>query len=378
MKSDDADDNYDQKGDHIECTLKEIGMSNCHTPTTPILLGHHTLQKVFHQDGNIIGQIVTFNALSELAKDVPKKKIYQKTSHGVGRIFVKYHVPGIVEPVWQCGTGFCIKKGIVMSAGHVFTFKVDKNAPIETQEMQKNLKYQKIYIYFGPHASLDVDGLPVSMDNFYELESLGRDFDQKFKAPLSSTDLNGKTFHWNPANDLEVLKFKEKPPKHVKILLPMLPTNPQAVDHYVMGYPGFVTLDKFKADYDVSSVKLGLESLYIEVVKGTRYFENKTVFIGKVVKIENNVITHLCPTLAGTSGGILANTEQKRKFVGVHLGGSQEIGNIAISVTHPLFWDIYETYVLKNDDKFIKKNLKHLKEYLIYFNYIKLNKEKIN
>ncbi|EFA80023.1 hypothetical protein PPL_06844 [Heterostelium album PN500] len=333
----------------------------------------HSLQKVFDQDGKIIGQIVPFNSRSKLVKVVANKEFYEKTSGAVGRIFIKYQVPGKVEPVWTSGTGFCVKKDLVMTAGHILTFEVDTTAPIETQEMQRNLKYEKVYIYFGNDATMGVEVIlnKMDVDYMYELESCGRDFEQLFKDPFSVTDFNGKPNNWIPANDLEVLRFKGTPPASIDILFPMLPTNDLSVDHYVMGYPGHVNLDKFITDHKGTSVKLiDLENLYKQVFIDSNHFERKTVCIGKVIKSEMNVITHRCPTLGGTSGGIFASSQHERKFIGVHLGGGHDIGNLAISVTHPLFWYLYKTYVL--DDQFIQDNRKHLEQYLIYFNHIKI------
>ncbi|EFA80016.1 hypothetical protein PPL_06837 [Heterostelium album PN500] len=300
-------------------------------------------------------------------RDLQYKETYENTSSAVGRIFVSFKVREEEYPVWCSGTGFCVKNDLVMTAGHVLAYPVNPNDPIETQEMQRNMKYEKIYIFFGPDATItsEIDLTNIDKEIMYELESCGRDFDQSFKDPLVFSGSNDQRYLWPTHNDLEVLRFKGTPPTDINILFPMIPTNDQEIEHYVMGYPGYIDLTKFLSDYKGTNDQ-DLEALYINVRKESRGFQRKTIFIGKVDNFKDNGITHSCPTLKGTAGGILAISQHERKFVGVHLGGTQETGKIALSVTHPLFWHLYRTFVL--DDQFIQDNLVQLESYL---NHIK-------
>ncbi|EFA84477.1 hypothetical protein PPL_02511 [Heterostelium album PN500] len=374
--------------------------------------------------------VVLDNSLVEQIVAIHKKPFhlshieYENTSKAVGRIFVRFKVPGKEKAFWSCGTGFCVKSNLVMTAAHVLSFPVDTSASKETQEMQRNLKYEKIFIYFDDDATVGDDpDFPM-----YELESCGRECDHTFNDPLiitgdnirpnrsqytdtessgsdhtpndslsgdngKSSDLESESsgsdfdkttnyyltkdkavypvddqrYVWNTNNDMEILRFKGIQPTDIDILFPMIPTNGQEIDdytfhqssnqqpkfdHYVVGYP-----DEF-----VKEIGNQLEDI-IETC------QKKTIFIGKVVSLKDNVISHICPTLKGAAGGILANYKSERKFIGVHLGGNSEItnGNFALSVTHPLFWHFYHTFVL--DDQFINENLQHLEQYLNYFKY---------
>ncbi|EFA80021.1 hypothetical protein PPL_06842 [Heterostelium album PN500] len=333
-----------------------------------IPLSSDSLERVFHENGQTIGQIITFNSKSKIGKsDFQNKESYENTSSAVGRIFVKYNVIGEKEPVWCSGTGFYVKNNLVMTAAHVIAYPVDTKAPKETQEMQRNLEYDKIYIYFGVDASIgnEIDLKNIDTEEMYELESCGRDYDYAFNDSFIVNDLNDQPYSWHTRNDLEVLRFKGTPPTDIDIIFPMIPADDKEIDHYVMGYPGHIELEKFISDYQGTAENL--ETLFINVNRESRGFQRKTVSIGKVTRVDDKVISHRCPTLKGASGGILAISQHERKFVGVHLGGTEETGNIALSVTHPLFWHVYKTLVL--DDQFIQDNLQHLQHYLNHFNY---------
>ncbi|EFA80022.1 hypothetical protein PPL_06843 [Heterostelium album PN500] len=333
-------------------------MSNL-TTSDPIPLSPDSAERVFHENGKPIGQIVTLNSNSKIiGKSLQHKEAYENTSSGVGRIFVKYNVKGENEPVWCSGTGFCVKNNLVMTAAHVLAYPVDIH-----------LKYDKIYIFFGPDATItsEIDLTNINVETMHELESCGRDYDYKFNDPFIVTDHKNTPYSWHTRNDLEVLRFKGTPPTGINIIFPMPPTNDIEIDHYVMGYPGHIELEKFISDYK-GSTEQNLGALYVQVNQESRGFQRKTVSIGKVVRSNENVISHLCPTLKGASGGIFAISQHERKFVGVHLGGTEETGNIALSVTHPLFLHIYRTFVL-DDDQFIQDNLKNLELYLNHINH---------
>ncbi|EFA80015.1 hypothetical protein PPL_06836 [Heterostelium album PN500] len=316
------------------------------------------------ENGKTIGDIVLFTSESKILGDLPHKEAYEKTSKAVGRIFVSFKIPNKKELSWFGGTGFCVKKDLVMTAAHVTAYPVNINAPLETQEMQRNLKHEKIYIFFGTDATTEseVDLENINPTTMYELESYGK-LESNYPLVVSGDD--NKQHPWHP-NDLEVLKFKGKPPTDIDILFPILPTDDRQVVHYAMGYPNYVNLNDFVSSYGTSDTN-NLIILYTNVSQQSRNFEKKTIFIEKIAKFRDHVISHHCPTLKGVSGGILAISQHERKFVGVHLGGNSVIGNFAISVTHPTFWHLYKTFVL--DGQFIKENYKHLEDYLNYFKY---------
>ncbi|EFA84479.1 hypothetical protein PPL_02513 [Heterostelium album PN500] len=335
-------------------------------------LSSDSAECVFHVEGNKIGYIATLNSYSKILgkPHLQHKLTYENTSKGIGRIFVSYNISKISnnEPEkeklsWFCGTGFCVKSNLVMTASHVLQYPVDSKASKEIKEIQENLRYDKIYIYFGTNATIndEINLSEIDPKSMYELESCGNFSYPKYQ--LISTGQNGQKYAWHTLNDLQVLRFKGTPPAGIEILLPMIPTNDAEHDsHYVMGYPGHVELDHFVLDYK-GALDQHLTKLYDDLVQDSASFQKKTVYVGQVVSFDN-VLSHQCPTLKGTSGGILANGNRlhEKKFIGVHLGGDIEAGNIAISVTHQLFWDVYRTYVL--DDQFIQNNLEDLQPYL--------------
>ncbi|EFA80019.1 hypothetical protein PPL_06840 [Heterostelium album PN500] len=339
-----------------------------------ISLGPNAAELVFHnENGETIGQILTFNSRSKILNKhgVQDKETFENTSSAIGRIFVSFNEPGKVEPVWFCGTGFRVKNDLVMTAAHVIAYPVDTNAPKETQEMQRNLKFHKIYIFFGTDATMDMEINLSNIDNderIFELVTYPYTIPSNHVPSLIVTGDNDQRYRWDTPNDLAILRFSGTIPTNTNILFPMIPEpNNQIIteiDHYVMGYPGHIELKRFVSDYG-GVINDTVLSLYSNVNKESCGFQKKTVCVGKVTRYIDNILSHRCPTLRGSSGGIIASSQHERKFVGVHLGGTQETGNVALSVTHPLFWHVYSNYIL--DDQFIQDNAQHLQSYINHF-----------
>ncbi|EFA80014.1 hypothetical protein PPL_06835 [Heterostelium album PN500] len=335
-------------------------------------------ERLFFDNGKIAGDIRTFNSESKILSKplLTNKEFYENTSEAVGRIFVRFIINN--EAKWSRGTGFCVKRDTIITARHVLLLSLDPNPPDIN-------RYDKIYIYFGCNASVDqeitlsncADSIATAKPGFYELESLGREFDSIFKEKLfvKKIDNHSQLCSWPTENDIEVFKFKDKTYFHDHFILPMIPSiinnnsNQTINTHYVMGYPDAIELSDYTSEYpeEINGKEpMDIIIQYAQILNQFKIFEHKTMCISnKLLCLERNVLLHHCPTLRGTSGGILAEFDQKKKFIGIHLGGSQEIGNIAISVTHPLFCHIYQEYVLVDKD-FENINRDSLKPYIDY------------
>ncbi|EFA80013.1 hypothetical protein PPL_06834 [Heterostelium album PN500] len=314
-----------------------------------------TAERVFHDEGLKIGKIVTFNSKSKILSfpSLPHKEFYESTSNAVGRIFIKYRSKEDNDKVfWYTKTGFCIKRDTVITSCLAI----------------EELNFEKVYIFFGCDATVESEIDLTHLDEFgIELVSCGRAFDALFRDPIILKGSDDHLYSWLICNDIEILQFKGEPPIDQQYLLPMIPTKKQTTDYYVMGYPGHIDLKQFADLYGERSMKYGL--LYVDVHNYTRGFQRKTIFIGEALTFDEKVITHQCPTFKGTAGGILADSEYDKKFIGIHIGGTKEVGNVALSVTHPVFWHVYKTYVLDGDPQFLNENRAELEPFLNYFKF---------
>lgn len=102
---------------------------------------------------------------------------------------------------------------------------------------------------------------------------------------------------------------------------------------FVIGYPGFIAEDKFIEDYANNSSNLtdDAKALHKYVHDQSGGFERKVVSIGSMQVNKKGLITHRCPTLRGTSGGILCQIDNIQggmpTFVGIHIGGCTSMEN---------------------------------------------------
>ncbi|EFA80018.1 hypothetical protein PPL_06839 [Heterostelium album PN500] len=302
-----------------------------------------------------IQHVRTINSMSKIVPippEIANSQNYSSTSKAVGRIIILTHVIRLKakgqKDAWQCGTGFCVSNDTVVTAAHVFH--------------NPDSKYINIYMFFGYNAhipsEIDMDDID-NCDGVYELISLGREFHDQFKDPLlvRGVDNSNQQFKWYFDNDLQFLKFKNKPNDHT-YLIPKLPDIEGLKDHFVMGYPGLPDMDTFVKRFSLSLKQDELS--YIDACfKAYAGFQKKTVCIGTIHPCRSNVqvLSHCCPTFTGTSGGILANSQYNQQFIGIHIGNATETGSIAISVTHPLFAYLYSKYVLIDEDFIIKNHV---------------------
>ncbi|EFA84478.1 hypothetical protein PPL_02512 [Heterostelium album PN500] len=251
------------------------------------------------------------------------KQHYESACKAVGRIIVRLSKEDEKDE-WKYGTGFCVKKDIIITAAHVLQNPKSKNI--------------SIYIYFGNDAHIEREIAMCGIDNtrgVFRLKSCGREFDNQFKEPLLIPGVDksqDKQYNWFINNDLEVLRFENNnSPIKQGYLFPMIPSGPTASKvHYVMGYPGYADLDTFIRK--LSGVDNKINKNIYNFYSAYRGFQRKTICIGKVTGSNEKVLTHQCPTLPGTSGGVLANSEFKDQFIGIHLGSNTLTGNIALTL----------------------------------------------
>ncbi|EFA80025.1 hypothetical protein PPL_06846 [Heterostelium album PN500] len=251
---------------------------------------------LFHDiRGEIEGCISIFNSKSKIylpeavAKTVANRDYIEKSATTVGRIFIKY-LNNDNENVWYTGSGFRVSETHIMTSGQLV-------------KQKKKLKLDKIFICFENDTTVgeEIDFSEIETSEYvFELTSILDDTDQ----PDRKDKLG-----------VEILKFVNRAPSKTNYVLPVMP-DPKTLNYFVIAYPGYVDFDEFRQRYkDDSDTK------------------------------ERS--THKCPSLAGFTGGLLGSVRKGHQFVGIHMGGDKYTNeNIALSVTHRNFFDLYRKYIL--------------------------------
>ncbi|EFA80024.1 hypothetical protein PPL_06845 [Heterostelium album PN500] len=366
-------------------------------PASPskVLLNMNCAERVFHQSGKVEGHLFTLNSKSKIPSSVKlectKRSNLEVTSNSVGRIFVR--LKGGDKISWFTGTGFCVSHDKVITAAHVVNFDLNNSTTTTTSGLTSikrinsrsslsddvSWSMDKIYICFIPDTSIDHEVDTNSLeenDDFYELETCGRqDIDQHFKDHLvyikQTDDNKSVSYKWKTIkNDIEVLRFKNPQKRREEYLLPSFTSKENLKEFWCCGYPGHIELEVFQDDYQGKDVDM--KELYNSVNKMTSGFQKKTIALSESAHIHDNqyLSVHQCPTLKGMSGGIIASSNEANKFLGVHIGGSNDTDihtNFAISVTHPLFCYVYQKHIL-SDQHFMSKHRDQLQPYINYIN----------
>ncbi|KYQ91585.1 hypothetical protein DLAC_07353 [Tieghemostelium lacteum] len=312
-------------------------------------------ERVFQDKlGMVDGKIMTLNSkgkITQTSLNTETKSMIEKSSAPIGRLFVSYS--NGQENKWFAGSGFLVSPTHVITAYHV------------VKPTHENFTLNKVYIYFGVDATFAreviSDKLP-EMEDAFELKEVPRDFDKKFTKPMTFKDTT-----WKTTNDIAILKFVDKTPG-INYLFPLFSENTDG-GHFVVGYPGFINVEKFKIDYGDNHGN-ALDNLYSQVQQDTLGFQHKTVSINQQSGNESgdNLSSHQCPTLRGTSGGLIGKLNNVNPhFVGIHIGGDGDMQiNYWISIKHPLFVHIYFNNIA--NEQFILENQTILQPYIEYYN----------
>lgn len=175
---------------------------------------------------------------------------------------------------------------------------------------------------------------------------------------------------WKTLNDFSFLKFKGDRRPDAPILFPGDPSCISKIgdaDCFVIGYPGKINLKKFEEDYNANGGEGNVEQLYYSVQQKANGFQHKIISTGRCTTIQiDGLLGHRCPTLRGTSGGVLALlVESSLEFIGVHVGGALRMeNNYAIPISLPAFIFSYLENVATED--FVTENKIQLKPFLEY------------
>eukprot|EP01133_Synstelium_polycarpum_P015444 gene15444-18319_t len=225
---------------------------------------------------------------------------------------------------------------MVITANHVV-----KNELVDL-ETQETGTLCGVYIYFGVVATyIEVDPHCIQeLDDAYELSLV---------TPLRNSR------DWNKDKDISILKFtSNRMPPGSDYLLPSDATTED--NCYVIGYPSLNRDMLFQDDFEDSTTELS-NNLYEQISSQPYFLDHKVVSTSNQCSIQKDgLLTHLCPTLKGTSGGLFG-VLGKSTFTGIHIGG--ELGhNYAISVQHPSFIQAYLTHVVT--ESFMEKHRQDL------------------
>ncbi|EFA80026.1 hypothetical protein PPL_06847 [Heterostelium album PN500] len=289
---------------------------------------------VFQSQGNIEGQIHTFNSKSKLSENIKNKLNIESLSTSVGRIFILCLEESRNQEYWVSCSGFCVSQDIVVSSALKDSVGVTK---------------KRVYIYFGVDATvgeeLDLDDIEDNPD-VYELKTVKRN------------------------DQIEFFRFSdEDSPPNVKYLLPTIAEPSLDQQPILIGFPTYTNMDDFRDDFSGDSAGLStsdIDGIYRKLSRDTRGFQRRIVSISKtpISSSDSKTIKHKCNTLYGMTGGALATGQTDYQFIGIHLEGlKSEQSNIALSVTSASFFQFYKTYVLSNNS-FLKRHGSTLQSYI--------------
>jgi len=323
------------------------------------------------ETGEMKGQILKLNNSGEIfehSTTAELKKRLEECSSCVGRIFVGYKSEKTQVLKFRTGSGFRVSEDCVVSAEHV------------VEEIVLNgdtWSLEQIYIIFKVDATAPKEVNPENLKSnkrAFELKKMDRSLDKKFTSPVFiDTNSNGKE-QWPYINDFSFLKFvSEKPSSKVLVALPMDPSKISKLvdeDCFVIGYPGWIDLQKFKEGYTTKPEDVNI--LYDTVKIQTQGFEHKAISIGKFTTFKTNYVTHRCPTLKGTSGGFFGHLKESGiRFIGVHVGGKENMeNNVAIPISDPAFLYSYMTNVATKT--FLDQYSKDIQPLLDYYKSLNL------
>ncbi|EFA80020.1 hypothetical protein PPL_06841 [Heterostelium album PN500] len=338
--------------------------------------------------GVIDGDISMFNSKTELVNSeitsISYKKDIEKIAKSVGRLFIRYK-DDKDNLFWFTGTGFCISRDKVVTAAQLVRPKKQNN--------DSTLTLDKIFIFFKSDATVEEE-IELSTiereEDFYELQPIV-DLQQYQNHKLTYTK-NQQHYNWSVQHSLEILQVVGNAPANAQYILPALPsiahpilTNSDSNKFYLIGYPLYIEEDEFKRWYKDSrnnidrEYEINFNNLYKLASRYTKAFQRKTISFSEVADISDNELSaHQIPSLAGCSGGVIGSVRKGNQFLGIHIGGVESLfTNFAISVTHPLFYEIYKKYVL-SDPSFLEKHEPILKPYINYCENILINNNKNN
>lgn len=331
-------------------------------------------ERIFQRkpSGLLEGQILKLNNSGKLFGDVlfpDMKKRLEHIAAVVGIIYAGYKTDGNDELEYWSGSGFRVSEDVIITAEHVVK-------PIH-QDGAKTYKLEKIYVFFGADATEDkeISSNQLSAnDDAFELKPLSREVDSHFKDLMKFQAEGKEDFEWKTLNDFSFLKFADRKPTTSSFALPVSPKTfeklTETTNCFVIGYPGHVSLVKFKEDYGSDAGQV--ETLYEAVRQQMQNFEHKIISVGVCTHgTPGGLLAHRCPTLRGTSGGLFGILDDDEiKFAGVHIGGSKRMdNNFAVPANMPAFVYSYMRNVVTKD--FLEKNKGALQPLLEYYEQLK-------
>ncbi|EFC36647.1 predicted protein [Naegleria gruberi] len=272
-------------------------------------------------EGNLQGSIhlITESHTSKTLSGSVKKAI-QTSSRSVCRLYVLYK-SDCNKGIRSFGTAFFVSESLLMTAQHCIK-------PSHTIDG---------VVYFLKSTYIDLSCC--SRDSQFEIDdsSLIKKVQivdrSNFEKDIQQLKMPGKDVPWKTSNDFAFLELDQR-----NLTTPFIPveTTLEGNQCYVIGYPGTISIEKFKKDYcrDLDDTKSN--QLWGKVQREMGYFECKIASQGTFqVKTGDYLYTHNCPTLCGTSGAPVVN--ENGKLIGIHVGGDYALHNnfwITISNQH--------------------------------------------
>lgn len=158
------------------------------------------------------------------------------------------------------------------------------------------------------------------------------------------TTPQGEKRCWKTNNDFIIVNTFDESYTHGNYATPVPPPFAYSASCAVIGYPSSISQEKFAQDYQPFPETVTSSQCYHAVASVMRGFNDRIVAQNNFWPDRHDqtgVLQHDCPTLRGTSGGLLVDLhtllEQKKNvFTGIHLGGNIRMhNNYALAVSYP-------------------------------------------